>query len=447
MTATRVPSQRATVAILTTASVATAAGNSGNAFVATMALGPDNRGVMVLATLLTVTMAVVGRAGTGTALRTRLPKETHPGARHRLLVAYSWLTLLTAPLVGGAAVLALRATAALVDPRLGDPRLLLAAFVSASVQVVLDQLNDLRYADGQFREGAVWSVLACAAGFTGTCLAIVLLPEVWALVLAHACGIGTVAALHWRAAWQAGRVSLVNPDRHTALSLFRSGFPSLGVVLGLVVIQRADRYVLGVMAGTTVVGVYSLAATLSGIASLLPLGISQLAHRDAARSGNDVWPGRKLRYAAAGTLLTALPIAVAGWILLIPVFGAEFAQARTLLVPLLVAEVFLAPFYVANRAMLGGGWIARAGAIGLVFALLALACYGLAVPLWGAAGAAASSIVIYLLLSVVTMVVLHRRIRAARDTAAPVPPVTSSTTPVHLGHQQGERTPGSATDQ
>src|SRR5690606_31561577 len=133
VTASRAPSPRATVAVLTTASVATAAGNSGNAFVATMALGPDNRGVMVLATLLTITMAVVGRAGTGTALRTRLPKETDPGARRRLLVAYSWLTLLTAPLVGGAAVLALRATAALVDPRLGDPRLLLAAFVSASV--------------------------------------------------------------------------------------------------------------------------------------------------------------------------------------------------------------------------------------------------------------------------------------------------------------------------
>lgn len=414
------PSQRATVAVLTAASVATAAGNSGNAFVATMVLGPDNRGVMVLATLLTVTMAVLGRAGTGTALRTRLPKVADLGARNQLLVAYSWLTLLTAPLVGGVAVLALRATSALVDPRLGEPRLLLAAFVSATAQVVVDQLNDLRYADGQFREGAFWSVVTCAAGFTGTCLAIALFPQVWVLVLAHASGVGLVAALHWRAAWKARRVSLANPDRRTALSLFRSGFPSLGVVLGLVVIQRADRYVLGVLAGTAVVGVYSLAATLSGIASLLPLGISQLAHRDAAQGGDGLWPGRKLRYAAAGTLLTALPIAVAGWILLIPVFGAEFSQARALLIPLLVAEVFLAPYYVANRAMLGGGWIARAGAIGIVFAVVSLACYGMAVPLWGAPGAAAVSIIIYFSLSLVAMVVLRRRIRVSGDATVEV---------------------------
>lgn len=409
----RASSPQATVAVLTVASVATAMGNSGTAFVATMVLGPDNRGLMVLATLLTATIVVVGRSGVGTALRTRLPKERDPGGRNRLLVAYSWLTLTAAPVVGGVAVLALRAAAALVDARLGEPRLLLAAFVSATAQVVLDQLSDLRYADGQFRQGAVWSVAACGAGFSGICLAITLAPQVWLLILAQASGVGLVAALHWRAARGNGQVSLAGPDPRAARDLFRSGFPSLGVVIGLVVIQRADRYVLGATAGTAAVGIYSLAATLSGIASLLPLGVSQLAHRDAAKDGGLSWPGRKLRYAAAGTVLTAVGIAGAGWLLVVPVFGAEFSPARTLLIPLLVAEIFLAPYYVANRALLGGGWIVRAGAIGLAFALVSLACYGVTIPRWGPAGAAASSVVIYFSLSVVALAVLHRRIRSA----------------------------------
>lgn len=406
-------SRRAVITMLVVGSVATAASNSGNALISTLVLGPDERGVMVIAVMLICAVVVTGRAGTGTALRARLPQCRDSDQRREVLTAYSSLTLLGAPLIGGVAVLLLRITAEVIDPRLADPRLLAATFVSASTQMVLDQLNDLRFAEGQFGAGALWSTFAAAAGFAGLCLAVLAAPQTWVLLLAQAVGFGCVATVHWRVLRRHGLVLVQPPQSRTVLALVRQGTPSLGVVIGLIVSQRADRYILGAVAGTASVGVYSLSATISGLASLLPIGISQLAQRDAAENRQRSWPARALRQAIAGTAATAVVVGTAAWFLLVPVFGPEFRAARALLVPLLIAEVCIAPFYVASRSLLGGGWIRSAGAIGLGCAMAAVVSYGVAVPHWRMTGAALASALLYFLLSLTTVAVLRRKSTAS----------------------------------
>ncbi|MGR6318410.1 oligosaccharide flippase family protein [Micromonospora soli] len=402
------------VAMLTGASALTAAANSAGAMAATVALGADERGAMVLVLTISGVVAMIAPLGTGIALRAQLPRVDDEAARGSLLGSYLWLTLGLAALGAALAVVAVRVSAPAIDAGLADPRLLVAVAVSTLAQVLLWQSNELFYAVAEFRQGATWNLASVVAGLAGLLVAIAISAQAWLLLLLQGTGVLAAMVARLRPLRRRGLIRPVAPSGQVLRALFRQGVPSLGLNIGIVLAQRADRYILGVVAGTTAVGIYSLGATMSGMAGLIPLAIGQVSLNDAATAGARFWPGRHIVWALGGATLSSIAIALGGWLLLVPVFGEDFAPARHLLFPLLVAEICLAPYWVAGRALLGGGWSRTAAVIGAASAVGAAALYGFAIPIWGMTGAALASIALYAGLSLMSMALLARRVGGPR---------------------------------
>jgi len=165
------------------------------------------------------------------------------------------------------------------------------------------------------------------------------------------------------------------------------------------------------------VGVYSLAATLSEVPRVVPTATGQVLMREVSVGRGAGSAGRLLRAAVLITAAGSVVGGVLGWLLIPPVFGAEFVGARELLVVLLVAEVCFTPYALASRGLLGGGWTVTAGTLGMAGAALGVGCYTVAANVGGATGAAVGSIVVYGGLSAASWALLRRRLRPA-----PLPP-------------------------
>ncbi|MEU7758610.1 lipopolysaccharide biosynthesis protein [Micromonospora aurantiaca (nom. illeg.)] len=415
-----------TIVLLTGANGIAALSSSGVAVLATLALGPADRGVMVLVLTVAGVVMLVGRLGCGTAMRAQLPQAASRHRRDELLSAYCWMTVVAAVCTGAAAAAAVRLSAPLLGPALTDVRLLAAVALGGAANIALDQLTDLRFADGDFRRGAVWNIAATTAGLIGIAIAVAVSAQVWLLLMCQATALLAVAVTQWTLVRGQGLARFAPARRRDVTGLIRMGAPSLGFSLGTSFLQRADRYLLGVLVGPGAVGIYALAATLSSVVGLLPAAIGQLSQRQAAQRDGDPWPVRAIGYTLLATLVSGAVVAAGGWLLVVPVFGAEFGSARPLIVPLLLAELCLAPFGIASRALLGTGGTKQAAGVGLLAAVASVACYGLAISRWGTMGAATASIALYALLSVVVLVVLrvrlNRRARLAAPLTAPAPP-------------------------
>jgi O-antigen/teichoic acid export membrane protein len=382
--------------------------SAASALVATLVLGATDRGLMVVGLTVGSVVAFTGGLGTGVALRSRYPTCERHG-RDSLVAAYTWLSLaasIAAPLV---AVAAVAASAGLIDERLSEGRFLLAVAVYTGGQVLQVQLVDAWFADGRFGRAATTGATVTAAGFLAILIGLSLSSTPASLLLAQ--GLGALAACAV-AAWRLHQSGLfrLRPIRFRVMArMLRLGVPSLGLSAGLAIVMRADRYFLGVMAGPVAVGVYSLAGTISEMARLLPIATGQIMlHETSLGRGPASWVRfvrTALLVAAAGAAL----VGVVGWLLIPPVFGPEFGGAQDLLVILLVAEILFAPYAVASRGLLGGGWTRTAGMLGLVSAACAAVSYAVASHLAGAVGAAFASVGVYAILSAASWILLRRR--------------------------------------
>jgi hypothetical protein len=192
-------------------------------------------------------------------------------------------------------------------------------------------------------------------------------------------------------------------------ALWRRGAPALGLTIGSSLAFRADRYVLGAFAGPAAVGVYSLAATCGEVPRLLYTAVAQWFQRQATLGRRHAPLGKAIAVACGIAAVLAVPIAAAGWLLIVPVFGSDFAAGRSLLLVLLIAEILFAPYLVACRGLLGRGWIRTAGLLGLAGSGVSLVCYPVFAKVDGAMGLAVGSGLLYLGLSVSSVVLFGRR--------------------------------------
>jgi len=400
---------RGGVAFLTGAGVTQLGANAVAALVATIVLGPAQRGVMVIGSTLAGVVAVVACLGTGAALRSRLPPVAGPADRRRLLSSYAWWTTAAVAPAAGCAVALSLASASLVDPAMARGGFLVAVAVATAGQVLLLQTVEAWFADGHFRRGAGAAAAAAAGGLVGLLAAAAMSGDAAVLLAAQGMGTAAVTLALLGALHRAGLLVVARPRPGDVRSLVGSGVPTLGLVVGLAVALRADRYVLGATGGIAAVGVYSLAATLSEIPRMVPQAMGQLFMRDSALgAGHDGLAGRLGRATAVAAVCGAL-VAAVGWFTIEPVFGAEFADARRLLLLLVIAETCFAAFTMAGRGLLGGGWAREAGVLGVGASVVAVGAYLVGAGLWGSTGLAVGSIAVYAVLSTVASVLLHRK--------------------------------------
>lgn len=413
--------RRPVVAFLTGSSAVQMGSNMLAALLASSALGPYGRGLMVLGVSTAGIVPLLAGLGTGPRLRSALPAAADEGARRRLLGCYAWWSVAAAGTAAALAVLVSVLSAPAIDRSLADPRYLLALAVLTSGYVAHTQLPDLWYAAGRFRAGSGWAMLTTGGGAAGLLAGVLLAPSAWSLLLGQGTGMLAAAGAQVVRLRSTGLLCFPRPDRGELRDLLRRGFPALGLTLGLALTLRTDRYVLGSISGAAAVGVYSVAATLGQVPRMIPTAIGQLTNREAAASAA-FRPGPAVRRAVLAVVATGAVTAVTGWLLLVPLLGAEFADARPLLLVLVVAELAFAPYAVVSRALLGAGWMGTAGVFGLLWSGLAVPLFVVAVRLWGASGAALACVALYAGLSASSGALLSWRLaRLRRPESAPVP--------------------------
>ncbi len=391
--------RRTAVALLTAASLLQFLANAATAVVATIVLGAEQRGVMVLGVSIGGVAALLGGTGTGSALRAGLPSCPDRDGRKRLLVSYSWWTAGGAVFAGVVAVTATRLSAPLIDPALAAVDLLVAIGIFAGVQVLLAQSTEAWFADGHYRKGGTTALTTTAGGLVAVLGAAAVSDAAAVLLLAQGAGMAVAWCCQVRSLRGAGLLVTGRVVPGDIALLAGRGAPALGMTLGLAVALRADRYVLGAVAGTAAVGVYSLAATVSEVSRLFPQAIGQMFLRDVALSGGRQRLSRWVVLSVVSTAAFGAAVVAIGVPLIEPVFGSQFAGASRLLLLFTVAEVCFAPYAIAGRGLLGGGWTRAAGVFGVVAVVIAITCYVIGAELGGSTGLAIGCAVLYGVLS------------------------------------------------
>ncbi|NGY58052.1 hypothetical protein G7043_03795 [Lentzea sp. NEAU-D13] len=391
-------------------SAAQLACNAGAALVATRVLGPDERGIMVLGLTIGSLCALVGGFGTGSAFRRQFCLSA--GDRPALASAFARCSAAGAVSAALLGVASTAASAPLIDTALARPPFLLAVGCYTAGQVVVGQIVDAWFADGRFHRGGAAAAVTSAGGLAGVLLASDA-GSAAPLLLAQAGGVAVTVVTETVALRRGGLLTWTPVSGKTVIGLLRLGAPTLGLSIGLVVVLRADRYVIGLTAGTAAVGVYSLAATLGEIPRMLSAALGQMCLRDISLGRGAPNLVRTTLLAVAATAVSGLLVVVAAWLLVVPLFGHAFGGARELLVVLVAAEVCFAPFVVASRGLIGGGWTTAAGVLGATGAGGAIGVYGVTGSLSGAIGVAVGSVVLYAGLSIVAWTLLRRRVSAA----------------------------------
>lgn len=392
------------------------------ALMATRMLGPNDRGLMVLGLTIGGLFGGIGGLGTGAAFRIALPQWDVAGTRETLASAYTWCSIGGAVPAVAAAVGVTALSASLVDSGLGTGLFLGGTAVFTFSYLMLTQVVEAWFADGRFHRGSLAAAAMNGAGLAGVLVGLALSTSAAVVLLAQGIGTGVAATYEIRALARVGLLDFSRPALRVMGALLRKGVPALGLTVGIAVAFRADRYLLGTIAGAGAVGIYSLAATFSETARLLPGAIGQLLFRDIAAGEVDARAARASRSARLGIVCSAavaLPVGLAGWYAVGPVFGADFLAARPLLVVLLVAEVCFAPYAVASRGLMGGGWVQAACVLGIVGGVSAVACYAVAAHTAGAMGTAVASVLIYAGLSVAAWQLLRLRLRRDHPVADP----------------------------
>ena len=387
------------------------------ALIATLVLGPAERGVMVVGLTVANVAALAGSLGTGAGLRSLLPGAS-PIHRRALLAAYQCYSAAAAAVAAAVAVGATVISAQAIDPGLAAPLFLVGVMLFTVASVMLQQATDLWFAQGMFRAGSLGGLQITGGGFVGMVLGLAIGLTAGVLLVAQAAGMLLACTWQLRSLRREGLVVGALPARPDLSVLVRRGLPALGLTGGLVIALRADRYLLGLSAGPTAVGVYSLAATLAETARNVPLAVGQIFLQDTALGHGAARLVRAGRVAFIGAAAAGGILLLASKALLVPVFGPGFADTFGLLVVLVIAELCFVPFFVASRGLIGGGWTTAAGVLGTVGGLAAIGAYLVATEAFAAIGAAIASVVVYACLSIGSTLLLRARFAAASNQEA-----------------------------
>lgn len=206
--------------------------------------------------------------------------------------------------------------------------------------------------------------------------------------------------------------------RQEGLALFPAALSNMAML-------RADRLALPVLASTSALGLYASVATMTELLAWplrayadSRLGKWRATHREGALRS------RPIVAAAVVYCLVVAPIAAGGlYLLIVPVFGAQYAPAKAVVLPLVAAAGLYAVSRISLGLLIARGHSALVSAAEITGFAVSFAAYLLLIPPYGILGAAYGSLIGYgacLLFALVTSKVTGDRMprEAQRDLAA-----------------------------
>jgi O-antigen/teichoic acid export membrane protein len=358
------------------------------------ALGPSGRGQIAFLTTVGYLTAQLSTVGIQQAV------INIAGRRTTLSATLAGNSVVLSALFGGIAALAVAVLFAAVPAAGGDAAGWLKALVLASVPMLVLQvcLQFLAQAHYLFSaSNAAWllvpAVMVAVNGTLAALGALSVATAVGAWIGGQALATLVLATAIVRRVGRFGR-----PDRALAREMVAFGARAhLGRIM-LVGNYRLDQWILGSIAGTRALGVYSVAVAWSEVLFFLPTALSAVQRPDLVRAS----PGEARRQASdvlRMALLITAPLIV-GLVVLAPflcttVFGGGFRGA----VPELRILALAAPGIVAlkllgNALTAQGAPMRETAAIGVAFAAI-VALDALLIPAHAGVGAAVASTIAY----------------------------------------------------
>jgi O-antigen/teichoic acid export membrane protein len=356
-------------------------------------LGPHGRGAL---SAWTVTSTLVALVLSG-AFPTGLARAYLVGRRETLMPTALAHTAIAAGLcIAGAGIALLAGTDAL--------GLLLFVVIAAPAAVFTNDLLILLTAAKK-----PWSYhlprIAAGITFSGGALLVYLVASgdrhliVWALFAAAAV-VGAVLYLI------IGLRLLGSSERYELGSMWQHGRGSWGASIADFLLLRCDQLLLAVLVGPAALGVYAVSVNFSEVGQYLGNSIGQALFEDETTL-DAAAAERIFRMTAVAVGALCLAVGLVGWLTVIPLFGEDFAGARTALLLLLPGIVARGVGWGASQMLFGregGRDVASVVATTLVVAVPLWVAGAL---LWEVNGIAAASALVY----AVQMVLMVRRFR------------------------------------
>jgi len=368
-------------------------------------LGPSDRGILVIFMTLSSMLMVLGSLGTNTFARVhlvsakeRLPLEEYLGLVGALAAAQLAISLT----LGG---LAMWATDSL-------PNLMVLLFLVlySVLNVVCYMLRDGIYAFGHNGRASRGDPLAAALQL----VLVLAIWTTWGLTLDRALLVITVGqaccAIYLLAQFR--RVDLpltVSLSWKSCLRQIKGGLPALITNLGQTFIFRIDRLLLGFLATTAEVGIYSVAVTMTESLLLIPISIGQAMFHRLASGRMPLEAMHRLRL--ANLILSSVGATVLGlvspWLIEL-LFGRDYHLAVTPLRILLVGAVAIGSYLVDVSCINAVGRLNSAAKLTLLGFIL-VATFDLAlIPPYAMNGAALASAIAYVVMAIAAAMRLHR---------------------------------------
>ncbi|MFB6609721.1 lipopolysaccharide biosynthesis protein [Agromyces sp. NPDC056379] len=379
----------------------------GGALLTTLVLPVDQRGLMVIVVTIASMVALIGAAGIGNAYRHRHPGEVDQDALSADFTTVSMVLIVVSGLGGAVACVAM---AGLADARLLEWNYVLGAALAASAQVATLLVTEARFALGQFVEASRWAAASAIVGFAGVAVALAVGGDAAAVITSQACCQFVVVVAAAVASTRARALVWASTSRRRAGVLLSHGMRSLVLPVAIVVISRFDRLVVAAFDTADAVAVYALAATVVEVARLAPTAIGQLATREVATGL--AWRAfrSRLLLATLAAALVGIVLVASAFLIVVPVFGIDYAESPFLAAVLLWSEVAYAVIVVANLAIIGGGWSTAALRLGIAAMGIAIPLYIAGAAIAGPFGVAWARLLVFVLIAVLMLASIRSRL-------------------------------------
>jgi O-antigen/teichoic acid export membrane protein len=345
-------------------------------------LGPADRGIVVLSATMGSLLMLAGALGVATGGRILVGRPDGPGAVELLHASRPLLLAhVVTSTVFGATILAV------VLPE--DRPWVLGLFVAYAVMcLVTYRRRELLHGEGRHAR----AILSEAGALVAQVIAVGAL-HVGAVLTAELTLMVMIGGQLVQVVAQAGSWS-TRPKGINLKSVVRFGLPAVVTSFGQAVAIRGDRVILGILAGTTAVGIYGAAASLAELLWLVASGSGQVAFRRASRecAGRD---GRTWLFVMGLTLCSAVALAAVAPIIVPLLLGPDYAEAVPLVWLLCIGALPMAS-YLLDVATLNGLGHLRASALATIVGAAVLVVSSLVlIPRWNMTGAAVASVVAY----------------------------------------------------
>jgi O-antigen/teichoic acid export membrane protein len=177
---------------------------------------------------------------------------------------------------------------------------------------------------------------------------------------------------------------------------FRLGRGSAVTRISIWSIRRLDQFVVAAVLGLPALGLYNAAVNLSEVTEYAATAIGQ-ATFESERTLDDRAARRIVNLSAVLLAVIAVFVTVAGFLLIGPIFGEEFTEARWVLVLLAPGLVFRGPAIAGGQMMLARGRGPALSRIMVATVGAGLVLWTAGAVAWGINGAALASSLVYVL--------------------------------------------------